>query len=364
MQRSTLSSRRIFSRRRASPSKMVLMLIPALLILYSLLPAGRSTRSRPPPDPTYGLLDETSAARRLAIATFLTAGDSDSGSGSGSAVSASEFLSNPYFAATRTLLHQLLHGAETRINASSAGADVDVDVVVLVTPDVPPEARLQLSREGAVVIQAQPIPLRWWVRTGVTRWKDQFLKLRLLEQTQYKRLLFIDADTLLTSRVDALLAEPEVALPAPTLHGRSRPDEIPLLPAQYVFAARSNNQFTGERGHPFPPLNADLFSAGFWAAAPSAELFAYLLSVMDHYRRFDPHTMEQSLLNYAFRRGGPMPWRELHYRWSATWPSGRDLAGGVVSLHDKFWKTGPEELQALWARRRDEMERYWSEHAT
>lgn len=360
MHHSILSSRRIVgSRRRASPSKMqMLILTAALVILYALLP-GRSTTttSKPPPDPTYGLLDETSSsASRLAIATFLTAGDDDP-------VSASEFLSNPYFAATRTLLHQLLHGAETRINTSSS--NVNIDVVVLVTPNVPPEATRQLSREGAVVIHASPVPLKWWIRTGVTRWKDQFLKLRLLEQTQYKRLLFIDADTLLTSSIDALFSEPEVSLPAPTLHQHCpRADEIPLLPAQYVFAARSNNQFTGERRHPFPPLNTDLFSAGFWAAAPSAELFAYLLSVMDHYRRFDPHTMEQSLLNYAFRRAGPMPWRELHYRWTATWPNREDLAGRVVSLHDKFWKTGPDELRALWARRRDEMERYWAEHTT
>lgn len=356
MHRPMLSSRRIFGRRRASPSKM-LILMAALLILYSLLP-GRSTTttSKQQPDPTYGFLDETSPASRLAVATFLTGGDDGDDD---DAASASRFLSNPYFAATRTLLHQLLHGPETRINTSN----VDIDVVVLVTPNVPPSARRQLSREGAVVIQAAPVPLRWWIKTGVRRWKDQFLKLRLLEQTQYKRLLFIDADTLLTSSIDGLFAEPEVALPAPTLHGRSRPDERALLPARFVFAARSDNQLTGERRHPFPPLNTDVFSAGFWAAAPSPELFAYLLSVMDHYRRFDPHTMEQSLLNYAFRRGGPMPWRELHYRWSATWPNARDVAGGVVSLHEKLWKTGPDELRALWERRRDEMERYWTEHA-
>ena len=33
-------------------------------------------------------------------------------------------------------------------------------------------------------------------------------------------------------------------------------------------------------------------------------MFEYLTSVMGNWRRFNPHTMEQSLLNYAFRRGG------------------------------------------------------------
>lgn len=337
MMQHLLSTRRL-------PSRKLLVFIPVVLILYLLLP-GQS--SKLPPNPKYGLVDETApSTSRVAIATFLSAGDHP-------VSAASDFSSDDYLAATRTLLYQLLHGPETKINMSN------IDVLVLVSPDVPPQTRNQLSVEGALVIEAHPIPLRWWIKTGVTRWKDQFLKLRLFEQTQYKRLLFMDADTLLTSSIDALFSEQEVVLPAPTIHQLSKMDEF--LPNQYVFAARSNNHFTGQRQHPFPPLNTDVFSAGFWVAAPSKELFAYLLSVMDHYRRFDPHTMEQSLLNYAFRRGGPMPWRELHYKWSATWPSSRDLAGGVVSLHEKFWTMGPEELQMLWTKRKDEMERFWSE---
>ncbi|KAG6055349.1 hypothetical protein E4U17_003040 [Claviceps sp. LM77 group G4] len=335
-----LSARRLSSVR--IRALIPFLLISSILIIYLLLP----DQPKIPPNASYGLLDDTQPTSRLAIATFLSAGDKPP-------VSASAFSSNAYLTATRTLLYQLLHGPDTRINTSAS----NIDVLVLVTPGVPLETRKQLSREGAVVIEAQPIPLRWWIRTGVTRWKDQFLKLRLLQQTQYNRLLFIDADTLLTARIDTLFAEREVIAPAPTIHRYSKNDEV--IPNQYMFAARSDNQFTGERDHPFPPLNTDVFSAGFWVAAPSQELFAYLLSVMGHYRRFDPHTMEQSLLNYAFRRGGPMPWRELHYQWSATWPSGKDVKGGVVSLHEKFWKTGPEELQVLWTRRREEMEKFW-----
>src|SRR5690606_15015291 len=142
--------------------------------------------------------------------------------------------------------------------------------------------------------------------------------------------------------------ELEIQVPAPTLAERpGKADEAPL-PASFVFGARSDNHLTGMREHPFPPLNTNVFSAGFWVAAPSQELFDYFLDLTTHYRRFDPHTMEQSLLNYAFRRDGPMPWRELHYKWSATWPSFRDVEGGVVTLHEKFWAAGPKELRELW----------------
>jgi alpha-N-acetylglucosamine transferase len=74
--------------------------------------------------------------------------------------------------------------------------------------------------------------------------------------------------------------------------------------------------------------------------------------------------MEQSLLNYAFRRGGPMPWRELHYKWSATWPSEKDVEGNVVSLHEKFWSTGPEELQEMWTQQKENMEAYFAARAS
>ena len=53
-------------------------------------------------------------------------------------------------------------------------------------------------------------------------------------------------------------------------------------------------------------------------------------------------------MNYAFRREGAMPWFELGYEWSATWPNERDWRGGVRSLHEKFEWEGPRELQALW----------------
>lgn len=296
-------------------------------------------------DETFGLLSTTSANSRFAIATFLTGGRA-------AVVDNIAFQSNPYFTATRVLLYQTLHSPETRCNSS-------VDFIALVTSNVPEENRQQLRDEGAVVVEAQDIPLKWWVKTGVTRWKDQFLKLRLFEMTQYDRLLFIDADTLIRGKIDDVFHELEVKTPAPTLHHHQKKRDEAQLPNQYMFAARSDNQLTGERDHPFPPLNTNVFSAGFWVAAPSRELFDYLMSAMRHYGRFDPHTMEQSLLNYAFRRGGPMPWRELHYKWSATWPSHRDLEGNVASLHEKFWNTGPEELVDLWTSEKEKMEEFF-----
>ena len=322
------------------------LLVLSLLVVYLLLP---SRRQHPPHDPTFGLVNETSGSSRFAIATFLTGNHKQS-------AQEDDLDTDYYYIATRIIAYQLLHAPETRCNMS-------VSFAVLVTSMVSERKRQQLRSDGAIVMEVEDVPLRWWIKTGVTRWKDQFTKLRLFEMTQFDRVLFIDADTLITRPLDGIFDELEVRRPADTLFGReTQTDEAPF-PAQYMFAARSDNALTGERDHSFPPHQTEVFSAGFWIAAPSHEMFAYLLSVMNHYRRFDPHTMEQSLLNYAFRRAGPMPWREIHYKWSATWPSSRDVDGQVVTLHEKFWSTGPQELRNLWWEQKRNMEHYHSSAA-
>jgi alpha-N-acetylglucosamine transferase len=300
-------------------------------------------------DPDFGLLQRPERPRH-AIATFLTGNSKEPES----AKSAEDY----YTIAARILTYQLLHANETRCSDSS------IPFLVLVTSTVSNETRSQLESDGATVVPVQDIPLRWWIKTGVTRWADQFTKLRLFEMVEYDRILFIDADTLITRPIDGIFNEPNILTPYKSLLNRKntiKSDEDNLLPGEYVFAARSDNAYTGERDHPFPPLPTTIFSAGFWLAAPSREMFSYLLSVMTHYRRFDPHTMEQSLLNYAFRREASMPWIELDYRWSATWPNSKDVDGKVASLHEKFWSTGPEDIRNKWEDVRKAMEVYYEE---
>ncbi|RFU35353.1 hypothetical protein B7463_g986, partial [Scytalidium lignicola] len=315
------------------------VLLTLFITFFFRTPAPR------PFDTQYGRLDQAVAPSPSAIATFLTGGATPA-----DAKNENDF----YYLATRTLGYQLLHDTATRCNSS-------IPFLVLVTSDVPSAKRDRLAKDGATVVQVEDVPLPWWVKTGVTRWKDQFAKLRLFEMTDYERILFIDADTLITRPICPIFEDERIQAPMTALAhrtGQVKSDEAPL-PAQYVFAARSDNALTGERDHPFPPPPTTIFTAGFWLAAPSKEMYRYLMSVTSHYRRFDPHTMEQSLLNYAFRRDGAMPWFELDYMWSATWPSLRDFKGGVASLHEKFGMTGPDELRAIWEEAKGKMQKYY-----
>ncbi|KAJ4355665.1 uncharacterized protein N0V89_003685 [Didymosphaeria variabile] len=269
-----------------------------------------------------------------AIATFLTGQATD----------------DSYFTATRILTHQLLHAESTRCNSNAT------TFIVLCSESVPKEQKDTLREDGATVVEVRDVPLNWWIRSGEARWKEQFNKLRVFEMTEYKRILFLDPDTMLTGPVDPIFDEPEVVTLTPTL---LRKDQVKWgesqLPSHWLFAARSDNGLTGQREHPTPPLQTKSFNAGFFLVAPDRQIYKHLVSVMALVGRFDTYTMEQGLLNYVFRREGLMPWRELHWKWSATWPNEQDLEMEVVALHDQSWKTGPQQLRDMWNARKGEM---------
>ena len=82
---------------------------------------------------------------------------------------------------------------------------------------------------------------------------------------EYERILFLDADSPITRPLDGIFEEPVVQSPYKPLLDRAaevKSDEK-QLPAHYMFAARSDNHMTGQREHPFPPMQTDAFSTGF-----------------------------------------------------------------------------------------------------
>ncbi|THV44240.1 hypothetical protein BGAL_0691g00010 [Botrytis galanthina] len=327
--------------RRISPHGRHLLLISSLIIL-TLIYLYNFSMPHYTQISNYAPLRKTSHTSKVAIATFLSGGEDPS------ALPEDDF----YFQATRTLTYQLLHDPRTRSKRT------DIPFIVLCTQNVAASKLERLELDGATVKVVPDVPLSFWISTGVTRWKDQFTKLRIFEMVECERILFIDADTLIIEPLDGIFDEVMIQTPMTSLLHRAqevKSDEMPI-PSNYTFAARSDNAFSGERNHPYPPPPTSSFSAGFWVAAPSKEMFEYLMSVMRHWRRFNPHTMEQSLLNHAFRREGPMPWFELGWEWSATWPSLKDWEAGVKSLHEKWDRTGPEEIREKWRKVKSEME--------
>lgn len=85
------------------------------------------------------------------------------------------------------------------------------------------------------------------------------------------------------------------------------------------------------------PLRTDtsIGGGGLLLVRPSTVRFAQLLAT--NASNFDTGLMEQALLNYAYRWDGPTAWSPLDHKWSANWPTLKDLTkGGAHMLHDKF----------------------------
>ena len=253
-----------------------------------------------------------------------------------------------YFVGTRVLAYQLLHAPRTCTNTS-------IPFVVLATPDIPESKLERLRKDGATVKVIERIS-ESWMKPGLQRWRDMMSKLRVLELTQFEKVLFMDADMYIADRMDGIFTDP-TAEPLVSKSELAIDDEDPL-PETYIFSAQ---QYMEGRVHPYPPPAGDYFSGGFFLCQPSMVTFNYYLAIAKIKDRFNSNAMEQGLLNYAHRREGPMPWTDIYYKWTTTWPSMKEYEAGAHSLHEKWWdekiRLDPD-LRKLWYIARGEMEGY------
>ncbi|KAF2222047.1 nucleotide-diphospho-sugar transferase, partial [Elsinoe ampelina] len=239
-----------------------------------------------------------------------------------------------YFLGARVLTYQLLHSPVT-------GTNLSLPFVVLVTPDVAARKTARLRADGATVVQVPRVE-NGWIKAADPRWRDVMTKLRLWELTQYEKVCFVDADTLVTGRLDEVFWDEGTVLRHTRPEGgkgqggerEEHPDEG-SLPRNYMFAAHVDS-WGYEHVWP-PPLDVEYFNVGFFCFRPDREVFEYYQRVAGLEGRFDPGMPEQNLLNYAHRRGGAMPWARLWEGWNVNWPTEKDYRRGVHSFHAKYW---------------------------
>lgn len=279
---------------------------------------------------------------KYAFATFL-AGDADSDD------------NDPYFVAARILTYQLLHANET------ASTDKSIPFIVLVTDKVSEAKRERLRKDGAIVVLGESIKADW-VKADVHTWEDVMTKLRLWELTQFERICMLDGDTVLAAPLDGVFQDAAV-LQQQTL---AKPEGVKAdegaIPSSYAFAGvpemnRKHGYPPTDENHDFP--NIGYLNSGFFVFQPSLEILSYYLSLLELPGRFKPNLPEQNLLNYAHRRDGNMPWKQLANTWNIHYPLPADLQGGVKSLHDKWWAPESNELIPFMESWRWRMEGYF-----
>lgn len=248
------------------------------------------------------------------------------------------------------LIYQLLHDPETRTNNS-------YPFVVLVTEDVTQRKKDRLTADGATVIVVQKLAFDG-VKTR-KQWQDVLTKLRLFEQVQYDKMLFLDSDTLITKPMDGVFDDDaaQVQKNLGDASEKKSPADEGVQPSTYLFAG---NAGSGGYDHVYPPPKGNNLNAGCMVFRPSLDLFEYYVRLTKFTDRFNPRTPEQSLWAYAHRRDGNMPWKQLHHDWNVNWAVWADKEHGIASLHSKFWELDHDKQLRDYAMKiRWMMEGFW-----
>jgi len=142
------------------------------------------------------------------------------------------------------------------LGSSIRSFDSSRDMIVLVTKAVPVEWRSALTVAGWRVVEVDELAEFWWGKSDecskfdgdqAERWGHMATKLRLWQLTQYQRIMYLDADTVLTGPVAETFA-------AVTTFGAEKPLHHSHFNAGVMLLTPSETTFTelvtlGQQGH-------------------------------------------------------------------------------------------------------------------
>ncbi|KAF2029966.1 nucleotide-diphospho-sugar transferase, partial [Setomelanomma holmii] len=251
-------------------------------------------------------------------------------------------LKDPYFLAIHSLIHRVLWSPRSRTQKN-------YPFIVFVADFVTAEQRTLFSSAGAIVRELKPLP---WHCDGVQkRWTDLFAKLNMWAETEFERILFLDADAFPLSNIDEMF---ELAPIQNCVERKLGIDDFTPAPDQksicepYIFA-----------GVPASPehLDAPNINVGAMVFMPSAGIHTRLVQnylKIDHY---DCKMAEQAFLNWQFSPLGAYPPTQLDRTWGGFFP-GEDEEGKLKVVHEKMWAVGVRWVRTEWERGWEEL-RVW-----
>ena len=251
-----------------------------------------------------------------------------------------------------------MHQPETRSNTS-------IPYVVVVSSEVSQSKRARLEKDGAKVVVVDTISDPKWLDTW-RQYQGVMTKLRVFQQTEYEKMLYMDADMLVTRRMDAIFEDEGTRIQEPKKDMDIKKETAPL-PSSYILAGQAQQI---DRVHRYPPdPTMDWMCSGFMVFKPSQEIFEYYSSIMEREDSFDPMYPDQNLLNYAHRWDGPMPWTNVYYKWTSTYPTIKEFAMGAAALHEKYWldinrieEEGQDILGGMWLKVKSDMEAFYRDN--
>lgn len=252
-------------------------------------------------------------------------------------------LNDPYLLAIHSVVHRILWSPMTKTQNA-------YPFIVFVADFVTQEQRDVLSGAGAIVRELAP--LEWSCdKPGIqSRWKDLFAKLNMWVETDFSRIIFLDADAFPLQNIDEMFSI------APIQRCDSKkmelsdhlPDFSPVC-EDYIFAGVPQD---------FENPSAPNINVGSMIFTPSTRQHARLMQNYMKTDHYDCAMAEQAFLNWQFSPDGSHPPTKLDRMWGGFFPK-EDEEGKLKVVHEKLWSANIWSETGVWLKR--EWERGWEE---
>lgn len=233
---------------------------------------------------------------------------------------------DPYFAATQSLVYRHLWSKYAS----------KYPFIVFVCPFTPMDQRQILRGQGADIIElpliADIVSLDDLV---VPRWADQFTKLNMWSQIQYKKIVFMDSDVFPVKNIDHFF---EIAEDRECDMRALRKEISPFVksvPTTKVLEDMCSYTFAAVDWYGLKEINGGMF-----IFTPNLCMHERLVSLARTRKEdFDLARMEQSLLTMAFAEKGAFPtqWLDLSMNPHGAWLEDPANFDKFVVIHQKLW---------------------------
>ncbi|KAF2105184.1 nucleotide-diphospho-sugar transferase, partial [Lophiotrema nucula] len=241
-------------------------------------------------------------------------------------------LKDPYYMAIHSLIYRVLWSPRSRTT--------QYPFIVFVADFVTQEQRDALAGAGAIVRELAPLEWNPNVEGVQHRWKDLFAKLNMWNETDFSRILFLDADAFPVANIDEMF---EIAPVQKCTEGKLGLDDLleedfSAVCEEYVFAGVPQN--------PFNETDINI-NVGAMVFSPSPRMHQRLLQNYVKTDRYNCLMAEQAFLNWMFNINGAFPATELERKWGGFFPNEQD-EGRLKVVHEKLWSEEKGWLREEW----------------
>jgi alpha-N-acetylglucosamine transferase len=245
---------------------------------------------------------------------------------------------DPYFMAIHSLVYRVLWSPRSRTEK--------YPFIVFVADFVTHEQRQLLTGAGAVVRELAPLKWNPNVDGVQPRWKDLFAKLNMWKETEFSRILFLDADAFPTTNLDSMFdISPIQDCVEDKLQADDYLEDGTKVCEPYIFA-----------GVPQDPFNkTDInINVGSMVFSPSEKMHQRLLQNYVKTDQYNCLMAEQAFLNWQFSVNGAFPATRLGREYGGFFPV-EDEEGKLKVVHEKLWSVESTWLKSEWLTQWQEM---------